>query len=388
MIGSSSLVLATSKRASDASSRRTSCAWRRRARLGDVEGASARLELATMAARMGCDLLESVRDEVVLSGRTKRKSDASPVTMADYGAQALISLLLSRDQDEKNADLWAEEGSQYLLQDVSFVEEITKIVDEVLLLHGMNGTCREEVIESLKRSDATRLSTERKGKAFDGWILDPIDGTRGYLRGGTCEYALGLAYVKDGRLDVGAMGLPNTSLPASKSNHKGLILRSSRGGGTQWNAWNRFQDVGTRVDEGSWKECRVDVSSTCNESVLCVSEDARSGEYSRFFSREKRICCGSLCKYASVATGNSTAYYQAVLPTRSHWMVWDHVSGILCVEEAGGKVTDLNGSSLESFEGISFVPGGRGILVTNGILHDDLLERFRGLDDEAPARTS
>lgn len=341
-----------------------------------------RLELATNITRMGCHLLESVREDVFLRGRIQQKSDATPVTIADYGVQALVSLLLSRDQVEKNVDLWAEEGSSRLLKDSFFVEEITRIVNEVLLYHDMKGTCKEEVMESLMRSDATLLSMKRKSDALDGWILDPIDGTKGYLRGGTCEYALGLTYVMDGCLDVCAMGLPNTSLPVMKSKQKGLILRSKRGGGTQWNAWKRFQDVDTILEENTWKECRIDVSHTCHESVLCVSEDARSETYKRFFTKEKRICCGSLCKYASVAMGNSTTYYQSILPTRNPWMVWDHVSGILCVEEAGGKVTDLNGSSLERFVGISFVPGGNGILVTNGILHEQILERFRGLVDE------
>lgn len=41
------------------------------------------------------------------------------------------------------------------------------------------------------------------------WILDPIDGTRGFVRGGDALYVVGLALVVEGEIVLGVMGCPN-----------------------------------------------------------------------------------------------------------------------------------------------------------------------------------
>ncbi|CAI5462549.1 unnamed protein product [Closterium sp. Yama58-4] len=99
------------------------------------------------------------------------------------------------------------------------------------------------------------------------WVLDPVDGTRGFLRGNHSQYAVGLALIEDGELVLSALGLPNMPLPRgtsspTQSNHaaavagyagagegdvegdseddmwqrpRGLVLAATKGGG----AWMR-----------------------------------------------------------------------------------------------------------------------------------------------------
>jgi len=52
--------------------------------------------------------------------------------------------------------------------------------------------------------------------------------------------------------------------------------------------------------------------------------------------------------------------------------VWDHAAGVLIVEEAGGRVTDLLGKPIDFTHGAR-LEHNRGILATNGPLHDDVL---------------
>lgn len=62
------------------------------------------------------------------------------------------------------------------------------------------------------------------------WALDPIDGTKGFLRGG--QYAVCLALLVDGQIQLGVMGCPNLPLDASKPDGtKGAIFVAVKGQG-------------------------------------------------------------------------------------------------------------------------------------------------------------
>jgi myo-inositol-1(or 4)-monophosphatase len=47
---------------------------------------------------------------------------------------------------------------------------------------------------------------------------------------------------------------------------------------------------------------------------------------------------------------------------------WDYVSGQLILEEAGGKITQVDGSPLQLFG------DNKGIIASNGYVHDELLQ--------------
>ena len=64
------------------------------------------------------------------------------------------------------------------------------------------------------------------------WTLDPIDGTKGFLRGE--QYAVCLALLVDAKVQVGIMGCPNLPLDASKPDGpKGCLFIAVRGHGAE-----------------------------------------------------------------------------------------------------------------------------------------------------------
>jgi myo-inositol-1(or 4)-monophosphatase len=65
-----------------------------------------------------------------------------------------------------------------------------------------------------------------------------------------------------------------------------------------------------------------------------------------------------------VAAGRFDGFYEHKLEA------WDSAAGFLIVEEAGGKVTD--------FEGASYSPYRPGIVATNSIIHDELVQQLKG----------
>ena len=84
----------------------------------------------------------------------------------------------------------------------------------------------------------------------------------------------------------------------------------------------------------------------------------------------------SQAKYAVVARGEADIYLR--LPTRADYRekIWDHAAGALIVAEAGGVVTDIAGRPLEFNHGRELTAN-RGVIVTNGRLHAQVIEAVR-----------
>src|SRR5689334_4567167 len=145
--------------------------------------------------------IEAVREASLLARRIQRemvsgaltKDDRSPVTVADFAVQALIARRLAEQLPgstligEENADaLRLKEGVSTLDQITNFVR--TAVPDAT----------PEEVCGLIDRGSG------QPGDTF--WTLDPIDGTKGFLRAE--QYAVALALVEDGDLKIGVLGCP------------------------------------------------------------------------------------------------------------------------------------------------------------------------------------
>ena len=84
----------------------------------------------------------------------------------------------------------------------------------------------------------------------------------------------------------------------------------------------------------------------------------------------------SQCKYGAVARGDASIYLR--LPTRADYTekIWDHAAGKFVVEQAGGRVTDVDGRSLDFTHGAR-LSANRGVIATNGQIHDDVVAAVR-----------
>lgn len=64
------------------------------------------------------------------------------------------------------------------------------------------------------------------------WTIDPIDGTKGFLRGE--QYAVCVSLIVDAQVQVGVIGCPNLLVnPAHPEQGTGVIFKAVRGQGTQ-----------------------------------------------------------------------------------------------------------------------------------------------------------
>ncbi|KAG4977937.1 hypothetical protein JHK86_037411 [Glycine max] len=244
------------------------------------------LEAAVDVVRRACRLCLNVKSSLFSTDeKVLEKNDQTPVTVADFGVQALISLELNKLFP--SIPLVAEEDSAFLLS--------RNLADTVLneVTDTLSSTCKpltqDDVLEAIDRGGKDAFVFGSKPATY--WVLNPIDGPHGFLKAGKALYVVGLALVVEGEIVVGVMGCPNWE--------EDLSEKSS-----------------TEIEEG-WDSLG----------------------------------------------GSGT--------------VWDHAVGIICVHEAGGKVTDWQGSDIDLAVGhvgrrIIFPYGG--VLVTNSNLHDKILQ--------------
>ena len=309
--------------------------------------------IAVEAVREAARLCRTVQAQI--SPDVLQKKDRSPVTVADFGSQALVCRRLAQ---EFAADpVIAEEDADELRQPEN--EGLRgKVVEQVRKLLPDAGD--DEVLAWIDHGGAKDYSDRF-------WTLDPIDGTKGFLRGQ--QYAVALALIVDGEVTVAAMACPNLSVAAGAAG-QGVIFTATKGQGSHAVLLEAAGGAGT---------IRVDPTDDPSGTRFCESVESGHSSHSDSANVAKElgitaepVRLDSQAKYAVVARGEAVAYLR--LPTRPGYVekIWDHAAGVLVVTEAGGTVTDIHGKPLEFHHGYRLEKN-QGVIVTNGRLHENVL---------------
>jgi 3'(2'), 5'-bisphosphate nucleotidase len=129
----------------------------------------------------------------------------------------------------------------------------------------------------------------------------------------------------------------------------------------------------------------LQVSSLTDMAQARIVESVESGHTDHSFSGQVLSEAGvggdpvridSQAKYLAVAAGRAEIYIRTSKGTDYREKIWDHAAGMLIVEEAGGRVTDLDGNPLDFSQG-ERLNNNRGVLATNGPIHQPLLDAIR-----------
>lgn len=280
------------------------------------------------------------------------KSDRSPVTLADFGSQALVCRAI---RESFEADPIVAEEDSRALRLGSKTALLSNLVEQV-------GQVRPDVTagQVLDWIDFGQASADHE--RF--WTLDPVDGTKGFLR--KQQYAIALALIERGVVVISGLACPNLD------GGDGAIFIAVRGQGS----WQVAPDE-TVV--------RVSTTSKAASARLCESvESAHSshGDAARVarmlgISRTS-VRLDSQAKYAVVARGEADIYLRLPRDRTYVERIWDHAAGSLLTQEAGGRVTDCSGAPLD-FSCGKGLERNRGIVATNGLLHDDVVSSLKQL---------
>lgn len=254
-------------------------------------------------------------------------------------------------------------------RDLAFALELADAADEITLRHFQSATLQvrtkidmtpvSEADEAVERMIRERLAATRPDDGIQGeefgasgtslrrWIIDPIDGTKNYVRG-IPVYATLIALAEGAAPQVGVVSAPAL----------GRRWWAARGEGARGSSAS-----------GSGRELRVSKIAALEESHLTydsLTDFDTHGGTDAFLALTRRCTrargFGDFWSHMLVAEG---AVEIAIEPAVA---AWDMAAVQLIVEEAGGRFSTIRGEA--RFD------GGSG-LSTNGLVHDAVLEMFR-----------
>jgi 3'(2'), 5'-bisphosphate nucleotidase len=317
-------------------------------------------KFALDAVHQAALLVRQVQVEMVTPALTK--DDRSPVTVADFASQAWVSQLLSISFP--NDPLVAEEDAAELrtAKGANTLEQVTKFV-------------RRLIPEATPESVCDWIDYGGEDVAARYWTLDPIDGTKGFLRGD--QYAVALALVVDGQVQIGVLGCP----------HLRDAYRPDFGGPGSLVIGVRGQGAWTTSIESPGNFTRLEVSRISDASQARILRSVESGhtnvgQIDQFAlalgAQAEPVRLDSQAKYAVLAAGGGELYLRLLSPSRPDYRekIWDQAAGSLVLEEAGGRISDLSGKRLDFTPGRSLI-NNRGVLASNELLHSAAIQALR-----------
>lgn len=292
------------------------------------------------------------------------KLGKEPVTVADYGSQAVILEAIARSFPGHR--VIAEEGSAHLRESSN---------------EGLRNQVSALVSDALGReADFDQVCgwiDHQGGPASEfTWAIDPIDGTKGFLR--RDQYAVAIGVLRDGAPWAGVMVCPN--LPVQLDNPdgaRGVMYVAGVGVGTRRVPIDGGPEEAVQVSDSSdpadWRVLGS-VESAHGDPKLVVSAMERAGIGGGFVRYDSQV------KYGVVAQGSAEIYVRPRSKPDYRENIWDHVAGVVVCEQAGGRVSDLDGKPLDFSLG-KRLEQNRGVLATAGKrVHEVVLGALRTVE--------
>uniref|UniRef100_A0A0C9RNF7 3'(2'),5'-bisphosphate nucleotidase n=1 Tax=Wollemia nobilis TaxID=56998 RepID=A0A0C9RNF7_9CONI len=358
------------------------------------------LLIAVRAVQLACALCQRVQERLLKNEeKVNSKDDSSFVTVADWSVQAVISSVLSQSFDGEQISMIAEEDTQALIDGSDLLQGVVSTVNECLSEAAMFGLSPpKKLLGTVDVLKAINKGSSKGGPTGRHWVLDPVDGTLGFVRGD--QYAVALAMIEDGEVVLGVLGCPNYPMRREWLNYhhryyqlmsklspsgsgvwsKGCVISAQKGTGQAWME-PLVNDV---IKLGLSNVARpVTVSSIDDPLLATFCEPVEKTNSSHSFTaglahslglRNRPLRVYSMAKYAAIARGDAEIFMKFARAGYKE-KIWDHAAGVLIIQEAGGVVTDAGGSPLEFSKGIYLEGLDRGIIACSGVqLHKKIIE--------------
>ncbi|KAF5611889.1 3 (2) 5 bisphosphate nucleotidase [Fusarium subglutinans] len=273
------------------------------------------------------------------------KDDLSPVTVADFAVQALLTATIKNAFPEDK--VVGEEDASDLRQNSVLMERVWQLLEGVAGDGDTVSLCklpesREQMCDLIDECGAS--SPSATGRT---WVFDPIDGTKTYLLGQL--YAINTALLVDGEQIVGIVGAPNLSIDAKAPlknedidpKGEGCIFFAVKGHGAYIRPLKTDQP--RRLPLYTNNDISLVTSSTVNSALFRVHENVASRLNTAYPGND---LLPWVLRWAVLAMGlGNTTVWVYRRPDR-YAKVWDHAGAMLLFEETGGKITDVWGRKI------------------------------------------
>jgi 3'(2'), 5'-bisphosphate nucleotidase len=284
---------------------------------------------AFRAVQAAAQLCEAVRASMVRGEGpgALAKDDRSPVTVADFGSQALVCRALRAA--EPDATIVAEEASA-ALRAPDAAPQLAAVVEAV----------RQLVPEADAELVCGWIDAGGGAPGERFWTLDPIDGTKGFLRDD--QYAIALARLGNGAVVEAYLACPVLEIGSAQ----GVVLAAERSSGA----------TAYGLDGRPLGRCAMRAVEGLAAVRLAESVESAHTDHGLSADLKRELGIGapplrmdSQAKYAALALGQADLYLRAPNPRSPDYResIWDHAAGWLVLTEAGGHVSDVYGRPLD-----------------------------------------
>ena len=205
-----------------------------------------------------------------------------------------------------------------------------------------------EILSEEDKDDLSRLSQEMI------WIVDPLDGTSDFIDK-TGEFTVMISLIKNKKPIIGVIGWPTEK----------TFFVAQKGSGA------------FRFSNDQWEKISVTQISEIPKCRTIGSRHHLSEKEKSFIKKlgiEDFTSIGSSLKVGKISSGEAEAY----ITTTNKMKEWDSAASYCIISEAGGKMTDMLGNDITYNNKDVFHKNG--ILVTNGLIHDKIVEEFKKLE--------
>jgi len=186
------------------------------------------------------------------------------------------------------------------------------------------------------------------------WIIDPLDGTSDFIDR-TGEFTVMISLIENKKPILGVIYWPTEKTLFVAQKNRGAFKFSN-------NKWDKISV--TKINEFS--NCRI------------VGSRHHLSDTEKKFIKKLGIndftSVGSSLKVGKISSGQAEAY----ITTTNKIKEWDTAASYCIISEAGGRMTDMLGNDLTYNN--KNVYHQNGILVTNGLIHNKIVEEFKKLE--------
>jgi HAL2 family 3'(2'),5'-bisphosphate nucleotidase len=326
------------------------------------------LETARHAVGLACIVTRHVQSRLATI-RAISKEDKSPVTIADLAAQAVIAKTLAERLPP--LPLIAEEDADFL-RDPKNRAHLEQALEAASLV--WPNVTADKFLSAI---DMGRAARDSRPAAF--WTLDPIDGTKGFVRGR--QYAIALAGVTLGKPILGVLGCPNLTAKSVAD----FDVPDPTGAGSLYSAAEGLGATVTIGCDPKGSTTAIKVKPRAEGASVVLASSIEQGHTSGALvdratarlpegTEVRHARLDSQCKYALVARGDADVYLRIspIESTRKE-CIWDHAAGVIVCQEAGMTVTDVANKPLDFGVG-SKLDQNRGVLAGHPDVHAMMLE--------------
>lgn len=405
---------------------------------------------AILAVLAACRVTRWLQPNTDSSIATVAKQDASPVTIGDFASQATVLKVL---HNQFSSDMFiAEEGSDVLRNDQDLLNKVWDAVISASL--GTESICawedKEEVLNNLDYGQGIGSSSDVVESKRRVWCLDPIDGTKGFLRGRIegGQYCIALALLEDGVPVVSILGCPNQPIASTQSiqftkhdsvygkwtedeieeaenqqydgsairdlftMNRGCLFVAVRGCGCYEVSIHDLEQMlfgSESCASPTWRRLHVtsekNSPKTPSQATFCLGVERSFSDPKGTVLKIAQLLHGEDAlvmhddvtdiknsfrldgqgKYGLLARGEAEYFLRLPKPGYVDW-VWDVAAGYLCLQEAGGMMTDVKGTEID-FSGIGVDRNAKlpdsvqGLLGScGGIFHDTLVDAYASVE--------